>query len=201
MLKNWQNLALLQLQGLKCEILADILWPRTKLSIPQPWPISCFSPLLEWQHLYSLQDEKHLIFHFSCISDTKPSAQLSPSASYVFEWQIGVCVPLSELFATSLLSWHWVHRLWLSTGKAEFWKHRVLLMLFWFWLSLRWVTEILWSRWEKPTVFPLPTLKLSGDIFFGGLHWSVEWVFSKNYLIALSRGLLSIFVSLVKQTN
>lgn len=130
MLKNWQNLALLQLQGLKCEILADILWPCTKLSIPQPWPISCFFPLLEWQHLDSLQDEKHLIFHFSCNSDPKPSAQLSPSASYVFEWQIGVRVPLSELFCNlSCHDAHWVHCLWLSTGKAEFWKHRVLLEL------------------------------------------------------------------------
>lgn len=47
MLKNWQNLALLQLQGLKCEILADILWPRTKLSIPSPGPIAVSLPLLE----------------------------------------------------------------------------------------------------------------------------------------------------------
>ena len=141
-----------------------------------------------------------LIFHFSCISDTKPSAQLSPSASYVFEWQIGVCVPLSDLFATSLLSWHWVHLLalyrqgWILKAQSSI---DALLILIIFKMS-DWDIMI---KMRKTQCFRSQHWNYQETFFFFWLHWSVEWVFSKNYLVALSRGLLSIFVSLVKQTN
>lgn len=46
-----------------------------------------------------------------------------------------------------------------------------------------------------------PNTEIIRRHFFFWLHWSVEQEFSKNYLVALSRGFLSIFVSLVKQTN
>lgn len=147
-----------------------LLWPRTrKLSIPQPWPISCFSPLFSVTASVQSSRWEASNFHF-------PASQ---TQSLVLAWahQQAMClinrklncVPLSGLFATSLL-------LLMTLGPSSVALYRqgwtqkswVLLMLFWFWLSLRWVTEILWSRWEKPTVFPLPTLKLSGDIFFGG---------------------------------
>lgn len=131
MLKNWWNLALLQLQSLKCDILADILWPCTKLSIPQPCPISYFFPLLKWQHLDSLQDEEHLFlpFNFSFFLQLRPKAwctiePISKLCLWVANW--GVTPFWAVLQPLSCHDAHWVHCLWLSTGKAEFWKHRVL---------------------------------------------------------------------------
>lgn len=131
-----------------------------------------------------------LIFHFSYNSDPKPGAQLSPSASYVFEWQIEV-LPLSELFYNlSLVMMHTGSivcgspQARLNFESTEFFKS-CLLMLFWFWLSLRWVTEILWSRWEDPQ----SNTAIIRRHILASLE-CLEQVFSKNYLVALSRGLL-----------